>query len=470
MPDRPIPNAVLIILDSVRADHLSCYGYANLTSPKLDALASRGTVFARCYAQSNATPRSMPTIFTGTPPRVHGVQNFGMKLRRSIPTLAEVLGRDGVRSCMVSSWAIFGSGYPLTRGFTECRIRDEVRGSDTMDADAITESALHWLQSAHNGRFFLCLHYGDAHIPYAAPCGGPIPPVKEPRSRLHALWRKPSRLRQALIKALLVPKWERRHALVAKIGRKLYGRGVMLVHPVPRAMYAINRTGVSVSEEEKRYIRYRYDQCIHYLDSQIGRIMEYMDSAGLSEDTMVMVTADHGEELFEHGRFGHGRTLYEELIRVPLVTYVPGARRSPNVWREPVRHIDLMPTIANAMGIEPEPDVNGRSLLRGFEEHSFQPGPVFAEGPAVEGSSACIIEGNLKLILNDTTDSLELYDLHADPDERANLAGRQPAQAQQLAMRLNQILEQTEPAARDRPEEFEVSAAVEKRLRDLGYW
>jgi arylsulfatase A-like enzyme len=272
------------------------------------------------------------------------------------------------------------------------------------------------------------------------------------------------------MKVLLLPDWERRHPLLATFGRRIYELGVIAMHPVPRAMHAINRRGVPVSDAEKAYIGYRYEQCIHHLDSHIGGIVGYLDSTGLIEDTAVIVTADHGDELFERGRLGHGRTLYEELIHVPLIAHFPGRDAPIGVWHEPVRHVDVMPTIAEALGIQSDGCVSGRSLLRGLEDDPFQPGPVFSEGVAPNGSSACMIDGNLKVILNDTTDSPELYDLEVDPGERMDLASTQLGEAERLAAKLRGVVASAGVAAEDRPEAFEIPAEVEKRLRDLGYW
>jgi choline-sulfatase len=414
-------SVIIISIDTLRADHLSAYGYPRRTSPNLDGLARESTLFLNCSAQSSWTASSVGSLFTSLYPEQHG--SFG-KDRVILPaenvTLAEVLRDAGYYTAAFSSSPFIHPDFGFGQGFKEF-------GFDpTENAGSLNELVLAWLgkRARTAGPFFLYVMYFDPHFSYSPP-----PPYRE-------LFRDGPDGK---------PLWDPAH--VTRIDN----------------LFDLNAT---VGRETFEYLKSEYDGEIAYADAEVGRLLRALKDAGVLDRAIVVLTADHGEEFLEHGGFGHGNTLYQEVLHVPLLVrapgFAPGAVRS-----EPVRQIDVMPTLLEMLRVPLPRPVEGRSLLT----EGLAGRPVFSacrhlfhEGEVMRS----LIAGGRKIILTEHPDKVELYDLAADPEEQRNLAREDPEMLKQMTDALigfergmiPSCLKVGEAAAPDRTDEL---------LKSLGY-
>lgn len=394
------PNAILITLDTVRADHLSSYGYGLETTPRMDALAAEGTRFEHCLSTASLTPVSHASILTGLNPYQHGLRvlhaDSGYRLPDSVPSIATLLGDAGWQTGAILSAFPVSERFGLDQGFDHFdngltpdapdpkqveQGRDERLGRRQRRSDATTDAVLAWLDEAREP-FFLWIHYWDPHDP------------------------------------LLVPPPE-------------------FVGEFRRA----NRDGTGRPS--------LYDTELHYVDAQIGRLVDGLRERGLWDDTLIAITADHGEGLGDHDWHAH-RLLYEEQIHVPLIlkpTAGSAARAGADrrVVADTVRTIDLVPTILEELGVY-IPEVEGRSLFALMRGEPDEPRRAYADQLNKWDSKAAMLEQRpgddlLHSLVGDGTKLIfkplrpgesELYDLRADPGEVHNLFGPDDPRAASL--------------------------------------
>ena len=269
----PRSNALLIVIDTLRADHLGCYGYPRNTSPAIDALAREGTRFARAYSAAPWTMPSVASIFTGLYPSAHGATSVQMPLPDSVTTLAEVVKAHGfATSGVVSHNLVSKETLNFGQGF-DVYFEDEAKGHAHVSTPGVTKQAIERLQyhASQDEPFLLFVHYFDPHFDYQNHAG--IDFAAPRRGRL--------------------------------TGREPYAR---LKKLFPR-----------LRKEEVEFIRDLYDEEIRLIDGGVGRLLSELSMLGLDDTTVVVLTADHGEEFGEHGSIGHTRSLYEELVHVPLI-------------------------------------------------------------------------------------------------------------------------------------------------------
>lgn len=426
-PEAPPRNLVFISLDTVRADHLSLYGYGRPTSPILERLAGQSVVFANAFTQQTNTNPSHASMFTGLYPHVHGNETNFQALPKERITLAQILARQGFRTAGFISGVALQKYTGLDRGFE--LYRDEM-GGWRRDGRTATEEAIEWLRALPpRQRFFLFLHLYDAHGPYRIPSG-----------------------RRVLFKsadpgALLtdVPEYQR---------QKEGGEPLRHLHP---------------------YVD-RYDTQIRYLDTLIGELLAHLDPA----TTAVVVISDHGETLGERYHvLDHGAQVFDEQIRIPLLMRVPG--RAPRRVEALVETVDLLPTLLDLLHI-PLPAavrLQGYSLapLLAGSRRSLR-SMVFsgarAESSWYEGYDLdpkrrifTVRSSRWKLITYPGVrqDYFELYDLRRDPGERRNLAAERPEVRRALAAALARWREGRGPF---RPE-VDLPDDLRRKLEQLGY-
>jgi len=308
-------NLLIISIDTLRADHLKCYGYDRDTSPHLDQLAKEGVLFENLTAAASWTIPSHMSMFTSLYPSVHRVQTITSQLAAGVPTLAQCLAKSGYVT------AGFVTGPPLNhypgfnRGFqsyddysVDQAFEDSIKRTipDTSVIDrfvtnpVITNLATKWLtaHSRSNENFFLFLHYWDCHFDY-------IPPAPYDR-KFDPDYRGPENGRDIL----------QRMSDIAK--------------------------GISVMD--LAHMMALYDGEIAHTDEHVGKVLQLLQDLGLSEKTLVIVLSDHGEGFLEHGLLGHGNSVYEELLHVPLIMRLPGVIPAGKRIVGNVSHVDLMPT------------------------------------------------------------------------------------------------------------------------------
>jgi len=409
-------SAVIIVVDTLRADHLGFYGYARATSPELDARAGHGLVFERAYSTSPWTLPAFGSLLTGHIPSEHfaglrlstdGTAKFS-PLSPALPTLAELLG--------IRYWA---TGAVVNNPF----LQEETgiaRGFDTYDygtarrrADEAVDAALEWLAGRGEQRFLLLLHLFDPHLPYNAPppfrerFTGPRPPG-EPRLDLDAI-------------------------------RDVLSRGEKI---------------------DVEFLRNAYDEEIAFVDHELGRFFGELEARGLLRRTLVVLTSDHGEEFFEHGEFEHGHSVFDEVVRVPLAIWGPGV--DPGRAEGPVSLRDIPATVLHALDVAAPPGFPGRSLLsRGDSE------TIVAEHTLYGRERKAAVAWPWKLHWMKGGQELALFDLAADPAERTNLWAERKAEAQPLFDALSAIAAQGANALEHAG--VEIDPETRERLRELGY-
>ena len=423
------PRGVLLVsLDTLRADRLGLYGYDRGTSPFLDSLASQSVVFDRAISPAPWTLPAHATMLTSMYPSVLGLEAYpraGRVPERAV-ALAEWLQGKGFRSHAETAGGFVSGELGFAQGF------EIYEGGDRSFARVIDRGTA-WLSTlAADERFFLFLHTYDIHG---------YDPSEEARAALVSA-PESSELSQALGQA-----------------RRTGVRGLaeLLQNPVHQRLVA------ALGEDSREYLSQLYDAAIWDADRQLARLVEQLRELQLLEDTLLIVVSDHGEELFDHGRSGHGFTLFEENLRVPLL--LRHASLAPVRVAAPVGLVDLAPTVVDVLGLAAPESWQGRSLLA---DEGRAPA-VFSE--AAHRPLRAIREGQMKLIRNRHTRHESLFDLEQDPGEKQDLAGRRDAREAKLAARLDEwerdvALRRIEASAQSTPP---LSPELSRQLEALGY-
>ena len=311
----PTRGYILISIDALRADHLGLYGYPRPTSPFLDELARRATVFDHAFAQVPSTLPSHMSMFTGLYPGEHGVFPPSAVLAPEIRTLPEVLLHAGFRTAGHTEGGYVQGGYGFARGFGEWT--DTPYGDDT-DVERTFGRGVAFLRSVKPGeRFFLFLHTYTVHDPY---------------------W-PPEKYRQMF--------WP---------GPPPAGAG----EPSGPHFAAINDGKSATTPEAVEYYAALYDASIRYLDDRLRQLFADLEASGLADDTTVLLTADHGEEFLEHGKLVHTQ-IYPECLHIPLIVVHPAQREGLRIGQL-AQTIDYAPTIYDLAGVPPPPGLSGKSL------------------------------------------------------------------------------------------------------------
>ncbi len=442
MPSRP--NVLVVIVDTLRADHLPAYGYRKGSTPALDALTEDAVRFEQAFANASWTRPSFASFLTGTRPAFHGVMSKAAALPSEMTTLAEAFSGAGYRTGSVmtnfnvSSYFRFDQGfddflflepkYPLGAGENEAKVlpyqvlrRVVERGwaladyhpeeSAYRDAAVVSDAALAWLaQQSKTQPWLMVLGYMDPHDPYYA--------------------------------------------------RPYTGKAISrAANPNPPA-------------EAAARMRELYDQEITYWDSHFGRVLAGLKAQGTLDDTLIVVTSDHGEEFQEHGGYWHGTTLYDEQLHVPLIVKLPRGDRAGTRIGHWVESIDLMPTLLSYLGLPIPEQVQGGSLFEGKREalaEEDHQGNRLRALRVMDGTEEHkLIEanpGNPRGLA-----AVELYRLDTDPGEEENLAGAEAPRAQALADRLETRLAQAREGKREAVEvDLAESDEAKARLKALGY-
>ena len=409
------PNVLLISLDACRADHLSSYGYSRQTSPFLDQLAAEGLLFSNAFANTLATPPSHTTMLSSLYQETHRVQfnarpGFARyRIPDDVTLLPEHLQRHGYTTVGVTGGGWMSSQFGYSRGFT---VFDDQYFRPGVGSGRLTQLVRRHLQ--RGTPIFAFLHIYEIHSPHAPP-----PPY-----------------------------------------RTLWGSFPMRFEASDENLAAINDGRLRVTESDVRGIQAMYDGEIRYTDDALREMFAQLDGLGFFRNALVVISADHGEELGERGAFLHRGLLYDDLMHVPLILRGTGVP-SGKVERSLVSSVDTAPTILAAAGIHADVPLEGRNLLATAPRDA-----VFAQ---YEGRLYSIRTRRWKLIENTQPPSFELYDLEADPRERANVVDRHRQEAQTLENRLRSW-RQGLPSLRssDSPP-LEVNEEVKESLRALGY-
>jgi arylsulfatase A-like enzyme len=385
---RPL-NVVIIGVDTVCSDHLSCYGYDRETSPEIDNLAARGTLFENAVSQAPWTLPSFATIFTSLYPVQHGASAQNTKLRTDHPTLAMMLLKKGYSTAGIINAPFLRPEYKLDRGFEHYDYKPPFAGRI---AGGTTADALAWIDEHIDEHFFIFVHYFDPHEPYAPP---------EPYD------------------TKFCPDYS--GELSAPFSLSFF----------PRARATDFETMKTVSEADWNYIRALYDGEICYADQAIGDLIAGIDERGLTDNTLIVFLSDHGEEFFEHGGFEHGHTLYNELVKVPLIISLPGQIPENARIADHVRLIDVAPTVLDLLGITPpahlqgaslKPLITGKGEVIAPEGSLLPPGIGYSESLLYGTERKSILAYPWKYTYEVMTGNHMLFNLMADPDEMEDVS------------------------------------------------
>lgn len=408
------PDVVFVVLDTLRADALTQYGYGLQTSPGLAGFASSATRFDAAYAPSSWTVPSTTTILTGVHPLRHGMRHPGDVVPPELDTLAERLRAAGWRTAAFSHNINVSPRNGFDQGFD---------GFTTFDGGilaypnvaAMATEVRGWLDEHDRGPAFLYLQPMNCHGPYKVPKSRRSVLLGRPPARGFAYYRGP--MRDILKKGDLAAR--------ARAGPK----------------YQVS-------------LREQYDTAVRYATDEVGKLFEQLKKRGRYDNALIVVTADHGEELFDHGGFSHGYSLHEEVLHVPLWVKLPGQARARTV-PDRVSLADLVPTVLDTVGVPVAPvgaapdavmtPMDGRSLAPLLRGEALAPRPLLFDidwRRRIVGQA--VIDGPWKLIAirqnyEGLRDAVRLYDLAADPTERADLSTAEPARVAALRATLERM-------------------------------
>ncbi|MEN8160010.1 MAG: sulfatase [Myxococcota bacterium] len=434
----PPSNLILISLDTLRADHLGCYGRDRNTSPAIDALAAAGVRFADASATSPWTLPSHASMLTGLYPSSHGVRQRSHRLPEERVTLAESLAEHGYQTFAVVNSLSFGRRFAVLQGFGPEAVTYipeilETGGGRLIvnSAPRIVEKAYERLDARDAQRpFFLFLHFYDAHSDYT--------PQRSYRTRL-----------------------------VGDYDGEVTGSTDQLLR--------IQEAGKTLSDADVRFLRELYDAEIRELDDVLAGFFASLEARGRLQDTLIVLTSDHGEEFQEHGGLLHGDTQYQEVLAVPLILRGPGIPRG-RVVTEPVSLVDVVPTVLAVLGVPGAGAFDGIDLSPSWAD-SPEPLPrrlLFSDASHLVGKGhggrgyprRMVRDGDEKLCTDRSTGDAELYDLSRDPGETDDLARRRPERvAELLAALAEHVSGRVDAEANDQP----LSEQERSLLRSLGY-
>jgi len=413
-------NVLIVLVDTLRADHLGHHGYPRDTSPRIDQFAENATAFMNHYSQAPRTGPAVASLFTGLHPLSHGAINPLSRwnamgtLASEKTTLAEILEGAGYENHGIVGNPNVSPRFGFGQGFDTYEVLPDNTSPDLSDLPL-------------DEPFFAYLHFMEPHSPYQAP--KPYddlftdPQYSGPVDGSHG-----------------------------QLDRIVAGK-------------------LSLDDADKGHLVALYDQEIRNFDKQFGELLDQLDERGLSDRTIVVLVSDHGEELLDHGSALHGYTLYEEQLHVPFVIHDPRSDRS-RVIRGRTQHVDLLPTLLDLLDIEHKADLPGRSLaetVTGQETELGDSAPVFALASlkavrTVKGYS--LLMDDWKWIEFSIPKKSALYHIKSDGEESKDLSEERPLVAARLRKELERLI-YTTPTAK--PSLIDLTESEKSRLRALGY-
>ncbi len=423
------PNVFIYTIDALRADVLEPYGYAKPTSPRIREFARDAMVFEHAYTNVSWTRASVATILTGLYPSSHLTEGRLNVLPGFLPTIQGELKRNGYSVFGFTTNGNISPDFNFKKDFdryyhlreNSARIGIHVQSKELVDA----------LGSFLNETFaqpgFVYIHATDPHEPHMA----------EPRF-------------------LQVPP-----------GCKI--NDPKIVRPGTRTFGA-----KAYTEQDVTCVRALYDSEVRQSDFYFGKFLDLLKEKNLYDNSLIILTADHGEALFEHGTFGHGQSLYQTELRVPLIIHFPGSQYAGKRITGNTRHIDLFPTILDLISAKIPPGVQGSSLLPILSGVEKENRLVFGELLLDRANRKCLILDHYKVLESSTRGNLnrfEMYDITADPMEKTDLSDQLPVLSGYMRTTLHQwaAAQAKRKATLQKPRDAVLDKETEETLRALGY-
>ena len=435
-PDNPRPNIILIINDSLRASNLGCYGYQkDNISPNIDKLADEGIVFTNVISQAGYTLPSIASILTSKLPFDHGAYTQYQKLRNEENTLAEILKKSGYETAAFVGCGYTSKIYGLDQGF------DIYEEADGGSIEEVNKMAFAWLKRNKGKPFFLMLHHYSTHDPYA-------PPV--PYNQLYA-----------------------------DIDYKGAYKNMFLDY---KCLKRINKGVLRVDQSDIEYIISQYDGDVSNCDKHLGKLFNILKDLNLYSNSIIMIIADHGEDLMEHGTFSHGN-VFDEVIHIPFIFHYPDMPFEHRTIDSNIAAVDIFPTVLDILeiNIQENKNIEGISLLplisgkRVTDERL-----IFSLGLDIKKNMRISLRSqNFKAVFTLDKrswfvspselkiDRIELYNLKADPDELIDYSYAEPEMCLNFKRRLLDYLSRIETSSSDK--KAVMDKETKERLRSLGY-
>lgn len=438
-----VSRVLLITIDTLRADSLGAYGPRGTATPRIDSLAATGLRFSRATAPSSWTLPSITSLMTGASAPAHRTTENESIVPEELTTLAEhlraagfVTGAFGVNAYLtglrgISQGFDHYEVYPLPEypwDNLAGRLRDRVRPLDYLGhvrSDRLTDLALRWIDRHRDEPFFLWCHYFDPHVPYAPPPEflPDLPPVESIGTRFEA-------------------------ARPVRAGRLL------------------------LNADEKEWIRQLYLAEVRFVDHEVGRLLDAVAQLDRPEETLIILTSDHGEEFWEHGAYEHGHALYQEVLQVPLILNQPG-RIVPGVIDTVISGTSLLPTLLEHLRLPYDPADFSAPALSLDPLRPPDDAPVHSAGILHGPEGQAVIHKGWKLIRREHLRDPELFHLEEDPAERFDEFASRPLQAAELETQYQAGLHHAE-YLRNRlgigaGASLELPEDTLEHLRDLGY-
>jgi arylsulfatase len=439
------PNIILIVVDALRADHLSCYGYHRRTSPNLDRLAEESVLFESAFAASPSTVGSIPSILSGLYPSLHGTGVDGnvLNLNKAISMLPEVLKKAGYTTVGFNTNPYMASKHGYDKGYVSYfdlfPSQRKTFSKRKICSKEVNKEIAKWLEDCGQQPFFMWVHYLDSHGPFF------------PREPYFSQYSSTKPQEQVIdFKENL---------------EQIYTR--FTKEP-------------DLKDTQKRELLVNcYDSEIAYFDENFAGLVDSLRRCGLFDNTMLIVTADHGEGFWEHGVWGHPMTMYDVNIHVPLlIRYLPFGCIGKTISKQ-VRNIDIFPTVLDILNMPPDRYVSGVSLLPYVEDESSAPEvAVVSEGGGIKGISVdfyidrvySLRTPTCKYVKNVTQNQKQLFQLQDDPLELKNLAYEPYVQdiVEDLDLKLADLLKPTTELKSD-ASPTQLDGQIRQQLEALGY-
>lgn len=467
-------NIILIVLDAVRYDHLSCYGYKSETTPNIDSLAEEGALFENAYAPSSHTIESVPSLFTSCYPSTHNVKIVTSSIPQNLLMLPEIFKAYGYKTSLFSVNPFVSLSHGYNRGVDDffgleenvIKIDKTVLGFQllyfpiipmvqqmfksilkfsyslflseasfkSVDPISVTQKVKQWLMDKREDPFFIYIHYDGGHTPYNPP---------------ESYWR------------LFDPNYQGKPVSNFTMG---WGNFLPFLE------------GKQLPERDLDNMIARYDGEIFYHDYCLGQLFKHIEKLDLSDKTIIVITADHGEEFYEHNGWSHGHSLFEETVHVPLIFWCPGLVPKAKRVLELVSLVDVFPTILTLCGVEEDFElpyaIDGVDLSPFILDIGHKPKLefIFSEFYKGKNFARCIRTENFKAI--DIRFGLKnkkmLFDLERDPRERNNIYDEKKQVGRELFKKIDILVKRAEERS-FKPQKAIADEKLKEWLRTLGY-
>jgi arylsulfatase A-like enzyme len=414
------PNLILISIDTLRADHLGCYGYPRPTSPAIDQLASEGVVFKNVMATSPWTLPSHGSMLTGMYPSRMSLNSYESKLPSTATTLSMLLAKNGFKTAAVVNSIFLRQKHGFDRGFDYFVATPGINDS----APSIIKLSKLWMRHQGQQPFFLFIHIFDAHSSYF--------PHKKYKEKFVRPYKGP------------------------------VNGSTSFLHKIRNGEY-------EPQKEDVDHIIDLYDAEVRQVDDNLKDLFDYLRTSGVLDSSVVIISSDHGEEFLEHGGVFHGKTQYQELLKIPLIIRGPGIPSGRRISAVSSL-VDVMPTALSLLGLPVPAALEGTSLVPMWKtgESGLTERSVFAEADhnnEQDNIKRAVRYQNYKLHYDLLTKKIELYDLAVDPFEQTDIAENHPQIVDRLFKKLTIFMQPPQKSKQIVP----LSNGELEKLKSLGY-